>query len=190
DGKDFVKLVDFRTSTAVAETDGDKNVIDSPYMSPEQRRGDVKDKRADIYSLGCVMYEALTGSLPIKDDPFDSSESLIQPARTGIQARLNGCILRCLEDQPADRYKDADAVLYQLTSTIVSEQAAEKAGDRPRWLVPAVIGVLFALVIAAAAYAMAPAQLWIAALLSPIAIGLPVVYSHLRYQRRVQFLRD
>ncbi len=194
DGTDSVKLIDFRTANVASTGEGNANTdvcyVDSPYMSPEQRRGDVKDKRVDIYSLGCIMYEALTGSLPIKDDPFDCGESLIQPGRTGVAARLNGCILRCLEEQPADRYKDADAVLYQLTSTIVSEQAKANGGDQPRWLMSAVVGIFFALMLAAAIYALAPGQLWLAALAVPLAIAIPIAYSELRYQRRALFLRD
>lgn len=73
EGNDFVKVVDFGIAKVVASQDlgsqeltqtGD--LIGSPlYMSPEQCMGEVLDARTDIYSLGCVMYEAITGQPPL-----------------------------------------------------------------------------------------------------------------------------
>jgi eukaryotic-like serine/threonine-protein kinase len=76
DGKYVVKLVDFGIArlTQPDTVPGQKitktgAIIGSPsYMSPEQCTGRAVDSRTDIYSLGCVMYEAATGEVPFKDE--------------------------------------------------------------------------------------------------------------------------
>jgi serine/threonine-protein kinase len=70
DDLDFVKVLDFglvKELTSEANLTGDGRLLGSPmYMSPEQVHGEPLDARADIYSLGVVMYTALTGKLPFK----------------------------------------------------------------------------------------------------------------------------
>ena len=83
-GKDQVKILDFglvkflpQKSTDVISTDSFE-VTGSPlYMSPEQCNGSPLDPRSDIYSLGCIMYEAFTGK-PVFDGttPTKSSRSI------------------------------------------------------------------------------------------------------------------
>jgi serine/threonine protein kinase len=69
--KDFVKLVDFGVAKIISSQESQRitqvgDICGSPvYMSPEQCRGEDLDFRSDIYSLGCVLYECLTGELPI-----------------------------------------------------------------------------------------------------------------------------
>src|SRR5262249_6898605 len=56
------KLVDFGIAVASGDPSGSAEIVGTPaYMSPEQCRGDVLDPRSDVFSLGCVLYEALTG---------------------------------------------------------------------------------------------------------------------------------
>lgn len=74
--EDFVKIVDFGIAKLVAGTASGAQqltqigqILGSPlYMSPEQCMGQKLDLRSDVYSLGCVMYEAFTGSPPIQGD--------------------------------------------------------------------------------------------------------------------------
>jgi serine/threonine protein kinase len=77
--KDFLKIVDFGLVKLMSDGEDQKltstnMVMGSPlYMSPQQCRGLAVDHRTDIYSLGCVMYEALTGKPPLSGDtPLDT----------------------------------------------------------------------------------------------------------------------
>ena len=83
------------------------------YMSPEQARGKVVDKRADIWAFGAVLYEILTGQRPFKGR--DVSETLAAvmmkepewPALpTTLPAPLSRLLRRCLEKEPKDRLRD------------------------------------------------------------------------------------
>ena len=70
DGSDVVKLVDFGMAKFIIESEDLKlsktgDLCGTPtYMSPEHFQGHKLDARSDIYSFGCVLYEALTGSTP------------------------------------------------------------------------------------------------------------------------------
>lgn len=86
-----------------------------PYMSPEQVLGSDLDRRSDIYSVGVMLYELLTGVLP-----FTGSETSYHHIHTRprppceltpeLSPELNAIILSCLAKSPADRYPDAQAV--------------------------------------------------------------------------------
>jgi len=94
-------------------------------MSPEQADGKTVDARSDIFSLGIVFYEMLTGERPfggdsltlvlssiVKDTPRPLSE--IKPA---IPRRLARLVHRCLEKNPADRYQSAIDLRHDLEET-------------------------------------------------------------------------
>ena len=83
-------------------------ILGSPaYMSPEQCLGHVVDERSDIYSLGCLMYETLTGRSPFASDTpvksmirhlEDKAEPFeIEFTHLGIQKGLESVVLKCLE---------------------------------------------------------------------------------------------
>lgn len=94
-------------------------IFGSPfYMSPEQCVGAPADARADIYALGCIFYEVLTGSPPFvgKTAVETLSMHLSQappPVRRGSR-RLAKLIARCLEKKPADRYQSVSQILSDL----------------------------------------------------------------------------
>ena len=75
------------------------------YMAPEQLEGALHvDHRADIYALGAVLYELLTGELPLGRFPAPSTIAEM------VDARIDEVVLRALEKKPADRYQHASEV--------------------------------------------------------------------------------
>ena len=94
------------------------------YMSPEQARGKDLDPRSDIFSLGVVLYEMVTGELPFKGDSFlDTMHSIaynepraVTLVRKNLPPRLHQIISRCLRKRREDRYPDARALAADLKS--------------------------------------------------------------------------
>jgi len=83
-----------------------------PYMSPEQILGKQIDLRTDIYAIGIVLYELLTGNVPFtgKETSYHHIHTLPPPPRDvteTVSPELNTVILQCLAKDPADRYQDA-----------------------------------------------------------------------------------
>src|SRR5215203_3363962 len=93
------------------------------YMSPEQARGKVVDRRADIWAFGVVLYEMLTGQRPFKgDDVTDILASVLKdtPAFDALPAttppRLRWVLERCLERNPKGRLRDIGEARVQLAA--------------------------------------------------------------------------
>jgi len=94
------------------------------YMSPEQVEGKEVDPRSDIYSLGVILYEMITGRVPFEGDtPFTigvkhKSEAPQNPKELNAQMpdELSGLILRCLEKDKETRYQSAEEVLADLNN--------------------------------------------------------------------------
>ena len=119
---DFVKIVDFGIAK-LTMPDGEAanltrtgEVFGSPlYMSPEQCRGMTMDSRSDIYSLGCVMYRALSGSSPfVGQDPMQCMYKHVNempPAifdinpDSEVPAAVEEVVLRCLAKEPEKRFQ-------------------------------------------------------------------------------------
>jgi serine/threonine protein kinase/tetratricopeptide (TPR) repeat protein len=113
------KIMDFgiARSISVKGITGAGVMIGTPeYMSPEQVEGKEVDERSDIYSLGIILYEMLTGQVPFEGDtPFtvgvkQKSEIPKDPKSLNAQIPedLNRLILRCLEKDKERRYQSAD----------------------------------------------------------------------------------
>jgi len=85
------------------------------YLSPEQARGDLVDARSDIYSTGCLLYEALTGRTPFTGESPVSiayqhvNEAPVPPSQIdpSISATLDSIVLHALAKQPDSRYQTA-----------------------------------------------------------------------------------
>src|SRR5262249_53809629 len=84
-----------------------------PYMSPEQARGKVVDKRADIWAFGCVLFEMLTGRRPFDGDTSSDTIAAIlnrEPDWSTLPRstppRLESLLKRCLEKDPKRRLRD------------------------------------------------------------------------------------
>jgi serine/threonine protein kinase len=122
---DFVKVLDFGIAKAVQEDEinltGDGRIVGTPrYMSPEQISGFDVDGRTDIYSLGCIVFEMLSGSPPFKQStttalliahtqqmPPSFAERLGQAASV-IPPMMESLIRKTLEKDPRHRPPSAD----------------------------------------------------------------------------------
>lgn len=112
-----VKVADFGLARATEPVDGGTSVKDSEnmtisgmimgtleYMAPEQREGLRVDHRADIYAVGVLFYQMLTGHLP--------RGAFLPPSRrtAGVDARLDKVVLKALQTEPDERYQRASEV--------------------------------------------------------------------------------
>ena len=92
------------------------------YMSPEQVKGEEVDHRSDIWSLGVVLYEILTGLLPFKGDYeqavmysiLNENPQPLTALRTGIPMELERIVNKMLAKKPDERYQHADEILVDL----------------------------------------------------------------------------
>lgn len=141
DQPDFVKIVDFGIAKMMPGSGKEVQltqtgeVFGSPlYMSPEQFIGKRVDRRSDIYSMGCVMYEALMGKPPIvgehvletmykhmNEKPKRFAE--VRP-ELKIAPKVEGIVMRCLEKDPDQR--------YQTMSELHDDLMLTKAGFKDR----------------------------------------------------------
>jgi serine/threonine protein kinase len=125
DDKGKAKVMDFGIARSV-ETSGETQtgvMIGTPdYMSPEQAEGEVADQRSDIYSLGIILYEMVTGSVPFKGDTALSvvlKHKIQLPSdprklNSNISEDLSRLILICLEKTRTRRYQTAAELLADL----------------------------------------------------------------------------
>lgn len=116
-----VKLMDYGLMEYAGRTDGPiKGTL--AYMSPEMIKRGLIDRRADLYSVGCLAYELLTGHVPFaKDRPGDVlrahlGDPPVPPSklRPGIDPRHEAIVLKLMQKDPIDRYQSADEVLAAL----------------------------------------------------------------------------
>lgn len=94
-----------------------------PYMSPEQVLGDEIDRRADIYSIGAMLYELLTGDVPFTgaDTSYHHIHTPPRPPRDlvpTIAPQLDAMILKCLAKRPDDRYQDGQALRAEMLTLL------------------------------------------------------------------------
>ncbi len=132
--KDFVKVVDFGVAKLMNGTESQRltqvgEVCGSPvYMSPEQCKGLELDARSDIYSMGIVLFESLTGHLPILGKTMVDTMSRhisAPPAKFNevrpdlyIPERLESVVLRALAKDPADRQQTMAELMQEIDMAI------------------------------------------------------------------------
>lgn len=157
-----IKVMDFGIARTLSDpdwrADDDGYVAGSPhYMAPEQIRGQPTDARADLYSVGVVLYELLTGTTPFRGhdveslltrvvrDPVPSPRVIVRDC----PQELTELVLRLLAKDPDQRYQSAGELLVDLERIEEARVERERAGGgrriiplRLRWA--AVMGVLVA----------------------------------------------
>jgi len=136
-----VRIMDFGIARSVQTKGwtGEGIAVGTPeYMSPEQAEGQDVDKRTDIYSLGIILYEMITGKVPFEGETTLSIlrkqefEPPIPPREWNpqIPESLNRLILKCLEKKKERRYQNAEEVLSELGSIGTTVLKAQKTPSR------------------------------------------------------------
>jgi len=123
--KGYVKIADFGLAKLVTQDGlhlsltGSRLAMGTPhYMAPEQlERPEEVDHRADVYSLGVVFYELLTGELPL--GRFETPSQKVQ-----VDVRLDEVVLRALAKDPEQRYQQASQLKAHVRSFVSSKPAA------------------------------------------------------------------
>jgi len=186
-----VKVLDFglaRTSDGAPSTTNAPALTDSPtvtsparyahsptipgvimgtagYMSPEQARGKPVDKRSDIFSFGCVLYEMLTGAQPFRGETVadaigatlhKESDLNLLPAQT--PRRVRDLLTNCLAKDRKNRLHDIGDARLELERAMAepSDVAGGPIAVRPWWRSPAVLATASLLAIAAIVSAWLP----------------------------------
>jgi serine/threonine-protein kinase len=178
-----VKVLDFGLARALIDDPSAENMRHSPtitarmtqagvilgtaaYMSPEQARGLVVDRRADIWAFGCLLYEMLTGRAPFAGNTItDMLADIVKTEPTwsdlpaDTPASLRTLLWRCLRKDPRDRLRDIGDARLELSDTDLHttgvipavdlpEPSAALAAKTPRsWMLPTLIAALLGLVI-------------------------------------------
>ena len=120
-----IKVMDFGIAKFAREdgkTGTDKAIGTVHYISPEQARGGATDAKSDLYSVGVMLYEMLTGKKPFDtDNPvsiavmhMQAKVPLPSTIRPDIQIGLEEIILKAMEKDPADRYQSARDMMDDL----------------------------------------------------------------------------
>lgn len=117
-----IKVTDFgiaRFSRTDTRTMTDKAIGSVHYISPEQARGDITDEKADIYSVGVMLYEMLTGKLPFEADnavsvaimQMQSNPKPLRKIDESIPEGLEDITLKAMQKDPMNRYLSAKVML-------------------------------------------------------------------------------
>src|SRR5215472_6363405 len=183
DGEGRVKVTDFGIARAGTSqmTETGSIVGTAQYLSPEQARGGEVDQRSDLYSLGVVLYELLTGKTPFEGDtPVEiAMKHLSNPPkppselRPDIPPALDAVVLRALAKDPAERYQSADEMEADLDRIARGAPVARTTSDSATRVLPAA---------AAAAAVSDPTQATMIALAA--GSGAPPVVEEEEYEER------
>lgn len=146
-GVEIAKVLDFglaklRESTELNELTLQGSVVGTPYyMSPEQVHGDEVDGRTDVYSVGAVMFRALTGTYPFearspmgmftKHLTAEPPSAVERAPELGIPAGVSDLIQKCMAKDPVDRFQSITA----LRDVLVEELSSLPLSSSDRMLI-------------------------------------------------------
>ncbi len=139
-----LQAVDVRQSQNLTRT-GD--VFGSPmYMSPEQCLGIAQDERSDVYSLGCILFEMITGNPPFQGS--NAVQTIVQhlnesPTWKAGNADVQAIVNKCLQKVPDDRYQSVEELQRDLSSIQTGVPVQKRIG-KPKvlsWQKPLLIAV-------------------------------------------------
>jgi beta-lactam-binding protein with PASTA domain/predicted Ser/Thr protein kinase len=153
---DVVKLTDFGIARAVSEhtlgvTQPGMVMGSVAYISPEQAQGHDIDERSDLYSVGVVLYQMLTGSLPFSGDTpvavalkhVSAEPPAIDPATSGVSPAVASIVAKLLRKNPDQRFSSATelaSALREARERPNVAQAASEFADTPTTRIGAVKG--------------------------------------------------
>lgn len=135
-----VKVTDFgiariATSSTITYTSSVLGTVH--YISPEQAKGKFIDEKSDIYSLGVVMYEMVTGRVPFDTDNAVGiamqhiNEPLVEPIKLvpNLEPWLNATIVKCMEKNPENRFESAESLIRALEDKSVGTNPKSTFND-------------------------------------------------------------
>ena len=131
-----VKITDFGIALSSNEADMTQtNTIMGSvhYLAPELARGNLATERSDIYALGIILYELLTGDVPFKGEGavnialqhLEAEMPSIKLVKEELPNSLDNIISRCTCKLPSDRYHSVDELLIDLNSALTTERVDE-----------------------------------------------------------------
>ncbi|MGO9480857.1 MAG: serine/threonine protein kinase [Candidatus Kryptoniota bacterium] len=133
------------------------------YMAPEQVEGHRGDQRTDIYALGIMFYELLTGAPPFSGDNnlavmaqhLHGGIPRLDGKQQGVSPQLAAFVARCLQLHPGDRFPDMHALLHELDNLdaidiSILDRATGPVSAAPFWRSPTVVAIASAFLLLAA----------------------------------------
>ena len=140
-----VKVVDFGIAKAASQTVHTQTGMlkgKYSYMSPEQCTGDPVDHRSDIFSLGILLYELVTGKRLFKHDSelmildMITQRPVVPPSevRSGVDPALEAVVLRALEKAPGDRFQSARQMQIALEQVLGRLPTLDQRAEIAAWM--------------------------------------------------------
>lgn len=134
-----VKITDFGIAIALSETSitQTNSMLGSVhYLSPEQARGSMATNQSDIYAIGIILYEMLTGKVPFDGESavtialkhFQDDMPSIRIYDKNVPQSIENVVLKATAKEPADRYKTADEMREDLATVLSPDRLNE-----PKW---------------------------------------------------------
>jgi serine/threonine-protein kinase len=139
---DQVKLVDFGVARFASQVSGSDRVLGTPaYLSPEQIEGQKQDGRSDLFSLGVVLYEMITGVRPFAGNALGevcaqilTADPILPSKRNpAVPAAFDRIIARCLAKNPEERYQSGNELARALYLVARAGDKLSVEPKRPYW---------------------------------------------------------
>lgn len=139
DESGVVKITDFGIAIALTETSitQTNTMLGSVhYLSPEQARGSMATNQSDVYAVGIILYEMLTGNVPFDGESavtialkhFQEEMPSVKQFDPNIPQSLENVVLHATAKDPADRYKTAEEMSRDLYTVLAANRL-----DEPKW---------------------------------------------------------